>query len=81
MCNRSHEQVCDCPTDNHCRFLPENIDLTKDEISERLKPNRGGSRPNSGRKKGIETKTISFRVPADKIKEYKAAINNLLKSL
>lgn len=45
-----------------------------------IKTQRGGSRPNSGRKKGIETKTISFRVPADKVEEYKGAINNIMKN-
>jgi len=42
---------------------------------------RGGSRPNSGRKKGIETKTIAFRVPTDKEQEYKSHLTYLFNSL
>jgi len=45
------------------------------------KPTRGGSRKGSGRKKGIETKTIAFRVPTDKEQEYKSHLTHLFNSL
>jgi len=40
----------------------------------------GGKRPNSGRKKLTDTKTISFRVPKNKAKECSDYIRPLLKS-
>lgn len=42
---------------------------------------RGGSRKGSGRKKGEPSKTIAFRVPADKEQEYKSHLTNLFNSL
>lgn len=42
---------------------------------------RGGKRPNAGRKKGLPTTTLSFRVKADKAIEIKEKIKELIASI
>jgi hypothetical protein len=57
-----------------------------DNLENQYKPtpkrNRGGSRPNSGRKQkyGEETKTITFRVPKSKIYFIKETIKYILEN-
>lgn len=48
---------------------------------ETYKNTHGGNRPNSGRKKKPETKTLSFRVAKDKAEELKSLISAYIKSL
>lgn len=45
-----------------------------------MKPKaHGGSRPNSGRKKGLETKTISFRLKLADIEPVRKLVNKYKK--
>lgn len=50
-------------------------------VYNKIKSAQGGYRKGSGRKKGIETKVISFRVPKDKAADYSLAISNFIKNL
>lgn len=43
-----------------------------------VKSLHGGSRPNSGRKKGLETKTISFRLKLDQIDPVKELVKQFI---
>lgn len=45
------------------------------------KNSHGGKRPNAGRKKGIETKTISFRVDADKAEILNRLVSRYIKKM
>lgn len=78
ICKNCEENKPDCTCKN-CREGFKSDCLCKNDTLN-INNSHGGKRPNSGRKKLTDTKTISFRVPKNKAKDCTDYIRPLLKS-